>query len=540
MFETQPVVATTSGPVRGLAPGPQLPWRFLGIPYAQAPTGARRFMPPEPVAAWTKVFDAVAFGPAAAQVYDPHEASLGDFGVHVSADGTQPVWVGDEDCLTLNVWTPGPAGPPRPVLVWIHGGANWLESSRLACYDGAALAQRGDAVVVSMNYRLGLFGFLDLSVVGGQAYAGSHSNGLRDQLLALRWIRANIAGFGGDPECITLAGESAGAMNISWLAASGALQGLVQRVVLMSGVASVIGFGHDHVVSGHSQAEGQRRARGFLAELGLSDPAGLLQMPTAELLARHADYARRCNVLFDLDTLFYPRVDGHLLSLTPFEAAQQGLFDGLDVMIGFTAYEMGLWLQWDPGLDRGDTASMAARLPNFPPGCRAPAAAFYDRLYADEPAGVRAMHLLGDACFVMPAALLAETLVARGSRVWMYQFDWSPDDRRRRALHAADQSFFFGTLDSDGARLVIGPPRDATDAAQRERLSLALMDALLAFARTGEPGRAGVAAWPRYDAARSVMHLAAPECRVSQDPLAPRRRWWDENVFAPAAGALPR
>ena len=370
MFEHQPVVLTTSGPVRGFAPGGQAPLRFLGIPYAEPPTGPQRFMPPLPVAAWTDVREALAFGPAAAQVYDPHEAGLADFGVQAPADGVPPLWVGDEDCLSLNVWTSDLAGPPRPVLVWIHGGANWLESSRLACYDGAALAQRGDCVVVSFNYRLGLFGFLDLSGVG-EAYAGSHSNGLRDQLLALRWIRANIERFGGDPACITLAGESAGSMNISWLAATGELQGLVRRVVLMSGVASVIGFGHDHHESGHSQAEGRRRAHDFLAELDL-DMASLQRLPTADLLARHAAYARRCNVLFDLDTLFYPRVDGRFTRMTPFEAAQQGLFDGLEVMLGFTAYEMGLWLQWDPSLDCGNTTTMAARLLNFPPACRAP------------------------------------------------------------------------------------------------------------------------------------------------------------------------
>jgi para-nitrobenzyl esterase len=537
MIDLQPVVHTTTGPVRGAAFADGRPAQFLGIPYAAAPIGERRFMPTQAIAPWTEVRDATAFGPAAAQVYDPHEAALEDFGL-VTPPGTPlPQWVGDEDCLTLNVWTPGADAARRPVLVWIHGGANWLESSRLGCYHGAALAQRGDAVVVSINYRLGLFGFIDLSVLGDERYRGSHAHGLRDQWQALHWVRDNIARFGGDPERITLAGESAGSMNITWLAASGHLASMVRRVVLMSGVASVVGFGHDHSTSAHGLAEGRRRASDFLAELGLHDMPALARMPTDEILARHAEHARRCNILFDLDTLFYPRVDGDFTRMSPFEAARQGLFDGLEVMIGFTGYEMGLWLQWDPALDQGDTQTMAARLPHFPSACRASVADFYDSLYATEPAGVRAMHLLADACFVMPAALLAESLVARGSKVWMYQFDWNGGDARRRALHAADQGFFFGTLDSSSARLVTGRARSAADAAERERLSASMQDALLDFVRSGDPQRAGPTAWPAYAASRSVMHFDVPDCRVIDNPLAPRWRWWMQHVFAPAQAA---
>lgn len=538
MPNSNPVVQTTIGPVRGRAAseGGDL-LCFLGIPYAAPPTGARRFMPPEPAARWVEVRDAFEFGPAAAQAYDPLEAALDEFGATPRADSSPPDWVGDEDCLTLNVWTPAPDGARRPVLVWVHGGANWLEGSRLGCYDGAALARRGDTVVVSLNYRLGIFGFLDLSVLGGERYRGSHSNGLRDQLLALQWVRDNVAGFGGDPSNITLAGESAGAMNISWLATTGALQGLVRRLVMMSGVASVVGFGHDHLRSAHGEEEGRGRARGFLAELAVDDMASLLAMPTAAILGRHAALARRCNILFDLDTLFYPRVDGRFTRMTPFDAAAGGLFDGFEVLIGFTAYEMGLWLQWDPELDRQDTRTMAARLPNFPPARREPVARFYDQLHADEPSGVRAMRLLGDACFVMPSVLLAERLSGRGGAVWMYQFDWKVADLRRGAQHAADQGFFFGTLDSAGARLVSGTPRNAADAREREQLAHSMQDALLRFVRGGDPVHAGPVAWPRYTGLRAAMHLDAPACTVRFDGFATRRHWWQQNVFGPAGMA---
>ncbi len=539
MPHSNPVVQTTTGPVRGrVASDGEGLLCFLGIPYAAPPTGSRRFMPPEPAAPWVEVRDAFEFGPAAAQVYDPLEAALDEFGAVPRADGSPPDWVGDEDCLTLNVWTPAADAGRRPVLVWVHGGANWLEGSRLGCYDGAALARRGDTVVVSLNYRLGIFGFLDLSVLGGEPYRGSHCNGLRDQLLALQWIRDNVAGFGGDPSNITLAGESAGAMNISWLATTGLLHGLVRRLVLMSGVASVVGFGHDHRRSAHGEEEGQERARRFLAELALDDMGTLLALPTGEILGRHAALARRCNILFDLDTLFYPRVDARFTRSSPFDAAAAGLYDGFELMIGFTAYEMGLWLQWDPDLDQQDTHTMAARLPNFPPACRGPVAAFYEGLYAAESGGMRAMRMLADACFVMPSVLLAERVAARGGAVWMYQFDWQAADPRRGAQHAADQGFFFGTLDSAGARLISGTPRDARDAQDRQALSHAMQDALLRFVRGGDPVHAAEVAWPRYTGARAVMHLDAPTSAVRYDGFAPRRRWWQQNVYGPAdAGA---
>jgi carboxylesterase type B len=165
--------------------------------------------------------------------------------------------------------------------------------------------------------------------------------------------------------------------------------------------------------------------------------------------------------------------------------------------------------------------------------------ALYDALYAAEEPGVRAMLLLADACFVMPSVLLAESLVARQARVWMYQFDWSPGDSRRRALHAADQAFFFGTLDSSGARLIIGRPADDADAALRWRLSRDMQDALLRFVHGGDPERADATPWPPYAADRRVMHLDAPACRVLDNAWAARWSWWNDNVFEPVLSREP-
>src|SRR3954447_20306284 len=181
------VVETTSGRVEGCHEGGTPVFR--GVPFAAPPVGDRRFLPPGPLAPWTGIRDATRFGPPAAQNRDRLERVWGD----VLAPG-------DEDCLYLNVWTPGLDGPPRPVMVWIHGGAFVIGAGHWGWYRGGPLARRGDVVVVTLNYRLGAFGFLDLGAVGGPDYARSGNCGLLDQVAALRWVRDNIDRFGGDPD----------------------------------------------------------------------------------------------------------------------------------------------------------------------------------------------------------------------------------------------------------------------------------------------------------------------------------------------------
>jgi para-nitrobenzyl esterase len=441
---------------------------------------------------------------------------------------TPPPFVGSESSLTLNVWCPPPCDVPRPVVVWIHGGANWLESSRVSAYHGDVLAKHGDLVFVSLNYRLGPFGFLDVSVLGSAAYRGSHSNGLRDQVAALRWIRASIAAFGGDPDNVTLMGESAGSMDISWLLATGELQGLVRRVVLMSGVAGVSGFARTAEGTLYSEEAGRDQARALLGALEITSMEQLLGTSTAELMERVAAIVPSRHMLFHWDSLFYPRIDGAFIRSSPFDAAREGRTRGFDMLVGSTAYELGLWLLWDPLLDRSTTERMLARLPCFPESERRATAALYDRLYAHEPAGVRAMHLLGDAMFVMPGVLLAEEHVRAGGRAWMYQFTWEVPRSPVRATHAADVLFFFGKHATPAARMLIGAPVDPADARTRDRMALRMLEALARFARQGDEPP-----WPRYDAhARSVMMFGA-EASIVSDPFRERREWWMSRIYGP-------
>lgn len=528
------IVETACGAISGVRDGATGQCRFLGIPYAEPPVGSLRFKPTVRKRPWAGTLDASRFGPCSAQPYDPNEGLLEHFVDDPAAvEGRS---IGSEDSLTLNVWTPGIDGARRPVLVWIHGGGNWLEGSRLPGYHGNRLAARGDVVFVSLNYRLGIFGFLDVSVLGGEAYRGSHSNGLRDQLAALDWVRETIAAFGGDPENVTLLGESAGSMDISWLLTTGRIAPPVRRAVMMSNVAGAAGLGRSGGLVRHSAEEGGRIARELLARLGFDSMAALLAAPTDRIIDRLAERADWKNILFDLDSAFYPCIDPDFAPCDPFRAAREGRAKPIDVMIGHTSFETGLWLLWDDELDQRPAGWAVERMRYFPQALGPELASRYARWFAEDVPGTLAMHVLNDAIFVMPTTWLAEELCRHNANVWMYRFDW-PVDERHRAMHAAELPFLFDKQEIGTA--VPAPAGDEHRRPARARLTGAMMDAVLAFARHGDPNRHANPAlphWPRYDTqSRAVMNLDA-DCAVLHDPAGERRDWWTRAVYAPAMG----
>ncbi len=213
------VIEAPCGPVRGYADGSVFVWK--GIPYAAPPVGDLRFRSPVPASPWSDVLDAAAFGAMAPQGHD----------TSVPLDPTMRI---DEDCLTVNVWAPRPDGTPRPVMVWIHGGAYCLGSSAQPIYDGRLLAERGDVVLVTFNYRLGTLGFLDLSSFSTASRTFESNLGLRDQIAALEWVRDNIAAFGGDPDEVTVFGESSGGGSITTLMTVPRAEGLFHRAIAQS------------------------------------------------------------------------------------------------------------------------------------------------------------------------------------------------------------------------------------------------------------------------------------------------------------------
>jgi len=314
---------TTSGPVVGLPADAKGVRAFLGIPYAEPPTGERRFRPPAPVKRSSTPIEATHFGNACAQRSDGEDPA--EFGSFV-----------DENCLTLNVWSPSDRGH-LPVMVWIHGGGNSQGSSREPAYNGARLAARGKVVVVSLNYRLGIFGFVDISVLGGPRYKESCNDGLLDQLEALRWVKENIAGFGGDPGNVTVFGNSAGGVDISALLAMRSPEHFFHRAIIQSGFAGSV----------KSLAAARRFSGDIFGRAHVKSVAQLLAMTPEALLAMQAEALKAMSEL-ESDGSFQASVDGTLLKEFPIDAIRKGSAKEIDLLLGTTANELRLYLTWNP------------------------------------------------------------------------------------------------------------------------------------------------------------------------------------------------
>lgn len=507
-------VQTLSGALRGGRHGGCLAW--LGIPYAEPPLGPLRFRPPVPVAPWEGVRDASRFGPASVQTWRAEAGLPVDF--TDTPPDKMPDVVGEEDCLTLNIWTPALDGRKRPVYVWIHGGANHLEGSRLPIYHGDALALRGDMVVVSLNYRLGALGFMDVEGALGPDYRGAQVNGLNDQLLALEWIKANIAAFGGDPDQMTVGGESAGGMDVSWLLTSGRLKGLVGRAVIMSNVTGPAGIGGDGPRWRHAPETVRQISDDIIGRAGVADR--LLTAPAQDLVRAVAglDYG---DELFGLDGQLYPGLDGDLWRVPPMQALADGAMEGIDLMIGYTNYEAGLWLMWLPELDGADPAWIAARFGFLSAQTQAEAVAAYAGFFPHEHPGVQGMHLVSDVGFTLPTTWFAEA--AKGSKVWMYRLDYQVNDKLR-AMHAADLPFFFARPHAPASAELIGPTTLHTRSA-REALTDEMAGALIAFVRDGDPG------WQPYDRATGQTRIFGGRAPMLLHPLGPRKTFWEQSLL---------
>ena len=501
--DLHPVIATRAGKLEGRIE--QGICVFRGIPYARA----LRWRPPAPPESWSGVRPALHFGAAAPQLAPriPFADRL------IGARSREQ----NEDCLTLNVWTPGQDGRRRPVLVWIHGGAFALGSGSTALYDGLHLAHKG-VVVVTFNYRLGALGFLDLSARWPGRFAANL--GLRDQIAALAWVREHIESLGGDPENVTIFGESAGGMSVGTLLGTPSAQGLFQRAIAQSGAA-------DHVSSPERAA---RIAEAFLAELGARSPDSLLAAPVAALLA--AQTTMRVGVV-DGTLPWQPSVDGDLLPLPPREQIAKGLARDVPLLVGTNRDEWKLFLLGDRKARRLDEAALRRRLARALPGNDARGAALAERAFAAYrgDASPRAgaspseswQSFQADRIFHAPAHRLA-ALHSVHAKTFAYRFDWAPPGLRRvlGACHGIEIPFVFGTLrEPPLAPLFFFAPGAG-------RLSARVQRAWLAFARCGDPGHDDLPEWPAYDATRRATLVFAPRCRVHDAPFAHAVRFWGE------------
>jgi para-nitrobenzyl esterase len=430
-----------------------------------------------------------------------------------------------ENCLHLNVWTPGLDGAKRPVLVWIHGGAFLIGAGSTPVYEGQDLARRGDLVLVTINYRLGALGYLHLNGIWGEEFHDACNAGLRDQIAALEWVRANIDRFGGDPGNVTVFGQSAGAMSIGALLGAPRARKLFHRAICQSGAAH-------HLLS---QEQANQVAEVFLRELGGPPPTpdALARIPASRLIkaqgATHRELADRQRLM-----VFLPVVDGELIPEPPLTAVGSGAIADVPILLGTTLDEWKLFAPMDTGITGIGERGLVERIRDVLPGAapRAPSPAEAIRRYRR---AVRARG--GDTSpfdvwsafqsarvFHYPATLLAEAQCrARGS-VYSYLFTWHPPALRRAvgACHALEIPFVFGLTNRPFLRPFIGLAPSAG------RLSRRMQYAWISFARTGNPGHGRLPAWKPYDADTRTTMVFGRDCHVESAPLEPERKLWEK------------
>jgi para-nitrobenzyl esterase len=475
----EPLLETDAGALRGARrDGLTL---FRGVPYAAPPVGALRFEPPQPPRRWDGVRDATRFGPAPPQPVDPWSERLS----LVGGAGT------DEDCLSLNVWTPGLRGA-RPILVWIPGGAFLTGSAAAPLYAARRLAARADAVVVTLGYRVGALGFHFLDARGGIDAANL---GLQDQVAALAWVRAHAERIGGDPERITVFGESAGAGSIAALLAMPAARGSFCRAILQSPACEGM----------LRPDEAARRSAIFLEKLGLppARAAQVRELSVERILAAQAE----CVAMGPWSTgmLFAPVVDGKVLPELPVDAVRRGAAREVGLVIGTTADEMMLYGADEPaGIpDAARAAILASQLPGEPSQREAAARGLLDayrvaRAARGESCAPRDLvyPALSDRHLRVPAVRVASAHARTSPHTWMYLFAWRSPLREGAygSCHALDLPFSFGNLDLPGIAEFAGSGPGV------ERLARNWMDAWAAFARSGDPSHPGIGSWPHYTA----------------------------------------
>ena len=480
------VVRTISGRIRGtIRRGIHV---FKGVRYG-APTGGRnRFRPPSSVTPWTGVADAFEYGAAAPQ--------------------TRSFATTSEDCLFLNVWTPALGdGGLRPVMVWLHGGGFRAGSGSSRTYDGVNLCTGGDVVVVTINHRLNIFGSAYLARLGGEEFAASGGVGMLDIVAALEWVRHNIEAFGGDPDTVTLFGESGGGRKVSTLMAMPAAKGLFHRAIIQSGA----------VLRVRNADDATQEAELLLREVGLRPDQcrELQQVPTQRLLEASLAVTRSFEPQEQVVgmTDHTPVLDGGTIPTHPFDPTAAAVSRAVPVIVGYNRTEETLWWQdreMPLSMDRDELHDrITQRLGEAQDSTRVIAA------YRESYPNARPWDLYILICTDHPRGMYARELAARksagGAPAWLYRFDWDMGDEMGTP-HALEIRFVFDNVDHFETRLFDLP---ATVAAKV--LATKMSAAWVAFARTGNPDTADLPHWPTYTSDTRVAMLFNNENRLVRD-----------------------
>lgn len=501
---------TQSGKVQGYISDNKL-HIFKGIPYARSPIGHLRFKPPEVPRAWDGILKTTEFGPYAPQGFTIQEESFGKF------DNQD-----ENNCLSLNIWTPEPDDEKRPVMVYIHGGSFIFGGGADIWYgvDGSELARTGNVIVVTFNYRLGALGFLYIPDV-------TTNVGILDQVAALKWVKDNIENFGGDPNNITIFGESAGALSVLTLVSIPLAQGLFHKAIMQSAPT----FDTKTTI---------RSTSSLFKELGLSfgDINTLSKLKAKKIINAQnkiiADWViNRENEIMD----FRPSIDGKIIPKHPIEAIENGIGKDIDILIGNNKDEIKLWTapfqEWQDLDKLGLKRMVISRLATFGNG----------ELVADENFCLKLIEAYKydsnsrpidiydridtDFTFRIPAIRVCETHCQHNSKTYKYLFSWcSPAlDGIYGSCHVVEIPFVFGTIGKTGVEWFYGVGKEA------ELLSKKMMKTWLSFAYNGTPDNELIPIWKGYDIEDRTTMYMGEEFKIVKAPFEEQRVLWDENYL---------
>ncbi|MEC3839905.1 carboxylesterase/lipase family protein [Bacillus amyloliquefaciens] len=476
---TELTVQTSFGALKGTAGHGVRTWK--GIPYAKPPVGELRFKAPEPPAPWDGVKNADSFGPVC-----PQPADL----LSMSFSGDVPPQ--SEDCLYLNVFAPDSEGGKRPVMVWIHGGAFFLGAGSEPTYDASALAADGDVIVVTLNYRLGPFGFLHLFSID-DTYPGNI--GMLDQIAALRWVKDNISAFGGDPDNVTVFGESAGGMSIASLMAMPDAKGLFHKAILESGASQTM-----------TADVAKEITTAFIQEAGTDQ----LQELSVNDILKTADKVRNTIDQSSFQLLFQPAIDPATLPAEPAKAIADRAAEGIPMIIGTNRDEAYLFFTPDTDI-HSEKKQQEYLLYHLGENSAKQAADLYPHSLTGQ------IDMMTDLIFWRPAVAFAQEQSQYGP-VWMYRFDWHGETPPfHKAVHALELPFVFGNFDSLKKTLKEPLSEDA------KQLSKLMQSAWIAFAKTGKPDTDQLH-WPQYETGSRETIIFNTSVSTESDPDSAKRR----------------
>lgn len=493
------VVKTKQGQVKGTSDQAVCVWK--GIHYAKAPVGELRFSSPQAPDSWNGIKDATTFGAVAPQM--------------------KKILIGDEpqseDCLSLNIWSPAADGKKRAVMVWIHGGGFVGGSGSSDMYDGARLSKRGDVVVVTINYRLGPLGFMYFNDMPGNKGKFEDNLGLKDQVAALKWVKENIAAFGGDPGAVTIFGESAGGISVEALMAIPATHGLFRRAIIESGPATDV----------WTPKTATLVTTLYLKQLGIT-PDSLYQLkllPVDSLIHAMARLAKLMASDPSLPKTCAPTVDGDFLPNDLLTGIREGRSKGVDLLIGTNKNEANLFAisriklvpaneeQLKPYVAKFDSIQVKQLI----------------AAYKNYPSKNGILEMVTDGIFAMPSIKFAEYQSSLAN-TYMYRFDWTSEPLKwlnLRACHGLEIPFVFNTFNSKLGKKILF----LSNKRKIHQLSAKVQQAWVNFAKTGNPNMPGNNDWKKYDPTGRTTLIYDKKCYNCQDPKSAQRLAWGNLNF---------